>query len=136
MNLGIGKTTFALKSLLLEAAAILSGKGNFLTSWQLRKRETTTYLLGNNLATSSEVAKMLINAVRSGLLLSTSFRVELAAEERQDLRWALLGRLLYDLLRPSEPYSKFVRKLSSVPSSIVDCFNSLQKCLKLAGPLM
>jgi len=91
---------------------------------------------GNNLQAGSDVAKMLDNCVRNGLLLSASLKIPLIEKEKADLRWVLLGRLLYELLRPKEAYPTFMLKLSRLPASIVDCFNSLRKFVKFEEPTM
>ncbi len=93
-------------------------------------------MAGNNLQPGTVVAKMLDNCVRTGFMLSSSFRIALVKEEEAEMRWVLLGRLLYEFLRPSEPYAKFLHNLSKLPASIVDCFDSLRKFVKFEEPTM
>lgn len=93
-------------------------------------------MAGNILQADTVVAKMLDNCVRNGFLLSSSFRITLVQEEEAELRWVLLGRLLYEFLRPPEPYADFMHNLSKLPASIVKCFDSLRKFVKFEEPTM
>ncbi len=60
----------------------------------------------------------------------------LEKEEKSNTRWILLGRLLFDLLRPSDSYTTFLRRLSTVDATIMACFESLRKFMKIASPTM
>ena len=57
-------------------------------------------------------------------------------EELLELRWALLGRLLYALLHPDESYPEFLHHLSKLPASIRACFDSLLKHFLVQRPTM
>eukprot|EP01124_Arcella_intermedia_P034008 TRINITY_DN8336_c0_g1_i10.p1 TRINITY_DN8336_c0_g1~~TRINITY_DN8336_c0_g1_i10.p1 ORF type:complete len:554 (+),score=91.21 TRINITY_DN8336_c0_g1_i10:911-2572(+) len=113
---GIGKSTFAVKSLVKENRCLIKKEGNYIPS-------------------DSPLVELLSNCISNGLIISTSFVDTILDAERREATLFLLGRIAHQFLCPQEIYSEFLKKFPS-SRSLNELMDVLISTCKLKTPTM